>query len=124
MSLVELHARLGNTALLFTLVVSLWAFFNYFRRQGLSPSYWGTLVIGELLLLAQTLVGLVLYFEGGRPPRWVHYLYGALIVLIWPGVFASTQGRDTRHEALLYGVASLFLWGLVMRAITTGSPGQ
>ncbi|MFQ5854251.1 MAG: hypothetical protein ACE5LU_01205 [Anaerolineae bacterium] len=122
MSLVELHAGLANTARLFALVVGLWALLNYVRRQGISPSYWGTLVIGELVLVAQALIGVVMYFQGGRPPGIVHFLYGVLVLLIWPGVYAYTQGRDTRREALIYGLASLFLFGLAWRAINTGSP--
>lgn len=122
MSLVELHARLANTVVLFTLVVGVWALANYVRRQGLSPSYWGTLVIGELLLVAQAVIGAVMYLQGGRPFRTIHFLYGVLVLLIWPGVYAYTEGRDTRREALIYGLASLFLFGLSLRAIGTGSP--
>lgn len=122
MPLAEIHARLGNTIMLFTLVVGLWALFNYVRRQGLPPSYWGTLVIGELLLATQALVGGVMYFQGGRPPRIIHFLYGVLVLLIWPGAYVYTEGRDTRREALIYGLASLFLFGLALRAIDTGSP--
>ncbi|MFQ5595453.1 MAG: hypothetical protein ACE5HA_15000 [Anaerolineae bacterium] len=119
MSLVEVHARLANTAVLFALVVGLWALLNYVRRQGLSPGYWGTLVIGELLLVAQAVVGVVMYFQGGRPPRIIHFLYGVLVLLVWPGVYAYTEGRDTRREALIYGLASLFLCGLALRSIST-----
>ncbi len=122
MSLVEIHGRLANTAVLFTLVVGLWALFSYVRRQGISPSYWGTLVIGELLLVVQGLIGAVMFIQGGRPPRIIHFLYGVLVLLIWPGVYAYTEGRDTRREALIYGLASLFLFGLTLRAIGTGSP--
>ncbi len=121
MSLVEVHARLANTAVLFTLVVGLWALFNYVRRQGLAPGYWGTLVIGELLLAAQGLIGVAMYFQGGRPARIIHFLYGVLVLLVWPGVYAYTEGRDTRREALIYGLASLFLAGLALRSIGTGS---
>lgn len=122
MPLVAIHARLANTAVLFALVVGLWALWNYLRRQGLSPSYWGTLVIGELLLAAQAVIGVLMYFQGGRPPRIVHYLYGVLVLMVWPGVYAYTEGRDTRREALIYGVASLFLFGLTLRASGTGAP--
>lgn len=122
MSLVGIHGRLANTAVLFTLVVGLWALFNYIRRQGLSSSYWGTLVIGELLLAAQGLVGVVMFAAGGRPPRLIHFLYGVLVLLVWPGVYVYTEGRGTRREALIYGLASLFLCGLALRSIGTGSP--
>lgn len=122
MSLIELHARFANTVVLFTFVVSLWALFNYVRGKGISFSYWGTLVIGEILLVVQALLGVAMFLQGGRPPRIIHFLYGVLVLLVWPGVFAYTQGRDTRREALIYGLASLFLFGLVLRAISTGSP--
>ena len=120
MLLVQIHAGLANTVRLFTLVVGVWALFNYLRGQGLSPSYWGTLIIGEIVLLAQAVVGGVLYLQGGRPPRIIHFLYGVLVLMVWPGIFAFTEGRDTRREALYYGIASLFLFGLAWRAISTG----
>lgn len=122
MPLVEIHARLANSVVLFLVVVGLWALVNYARRQGLSSSYWGTLVIGELLLAGQAVVGAVLYAQGGRPPRLVHYLYGVFILLVWPGIFAFTQGRSGRREALIYGVASLFMVGVAIRSISTGTP--
>lgn len=122
MPLIEIHARLANSVVLFLLVVGLWALFNYVRRQGLSSSYWGTLVIGEILLAVQAVVGAVLYAQGGRPPRLVHYLYGVFILLVWPGIYAFTQGRSTRREALIYGLTSLFMVGLAIRSIGTGGP--
>lgn len=121
MSLAIIHGRLANTAVLFTLAVGLWALFKYISRQGLSSSYWGTLVIGELLLAAQGLIGVVMYFQGDRPARLIHFLYGVLVLLVWPGVYAYTEGRNTRREALIYGLASLFLAGLALRSIGTGS---
>lgn len=123
MTLVEIHNRLANTALLFTLIVALWALFNYVRREGLSPSYWGTLVVGEGLLVAQGLIGLVMVLQGLRPPRLVHVLYGITVLLVWPGVYTYTRGQATRREALVYGVATLFLVGLLLRSISTGSSG-
>lgn len=120
MLLINLHDRLANTALLFVLIVALWALFNYVRGQGISPSYWGTLIIGEGLLLIQGLIGLAMFLQGARPPRLIHILYGIVVLLVWPGVYTYTQGRATRREALLYGVATLFMFGLLLRAIGTG----
>lgn len=120
MSMVQVHAGLANTARLFTLAVGLWALINYVRGRGLTSSYWGALVVGELVLVGQALVGGVLYLQGGRPARSLHLLYGLLVLLVWPGLFAYTEGRDTRREALFYGLASLFLFGLALRAIMTG----
>lgn len=129
-SLVQIHAGLADTVRLFTLVVGVWALFNYVRGEGLLPSYWGALVIGELVLAAQAILGAILYVQGGRPPENIrfleprlevpfHFLYGVLVLLVWPGVFAFTEGRDGRREALYYGIAGLFLFGLTLRAIST-----
>lgn len=118
--LINLHDRLANTALLFVFIVALWALFNYLRGRGISPSYWGTLVIGEGLLLLQGLIGLAMFLQGARPPRLIHVLYGIVVLLVWPGVYTYTQGQATRREALIYGVAALFMCGLLLRAITTG----
>ena len=120
MLLINLHDRLANTAFLFVLIVALWALFNFVRGQGISPSYWGTLIIGEGLLLIQGLIGLAMFLQGARPPRLIHILYGIVVLLVWPGVYTYTQGRATRREALLYGVATLFMFGLLLRAIGTG----
>ncbi len=120
MSLVQIHAGLADTVRLFTFVVGVWALVNYARGKGLAPSFWGALVIGEIVLALQALLGATLYIQGGRPPRIIHYLYGLLVLLVWPGVFAFTEGRSTRQEALYYGLASLFLFGLALRAISTG----
>ena len=64
MTLSEIHARLGNTTLFFVVIVGAWSLLRYFRRQDLDSSFWGTLVIGELLVLAQTLLGVYLYVIG------------------------------------------------------------
>lgn len=120
MTLAQIHTGLANTVRLFTLVVTAWALVNYARGQGLSASYWGTLVIGELVLVAQAVLGAVMYFRGGRPAEILHFLYGILVLFVWPGVFAFTEGRSTRREALFYGVASLILFLLAWRAVATG----
>ena len=119
MSLTEFHARLGNTALLFILVCGLWGIMGYLRRQPISSSYAGTLVIGEGLLLVQAAIGVLLLLGGGRPERGVHILYGVLTGLCLPGTFVYTQGRQSRAESLIYGLVGLFIFALALRARIT-----
>jgi len=47
MSLVEIHSRLGNTALFYSIALALWGLWRYYRRQGVESSYWGALVIAN-----------------------------------------------------------------------------
>ena len=121
MSLVEVHARLGNTALYYMIIMALWGVWRFVRKQGLDSSYWGALVIGEILIVAQGLLGGYLWLSGLRPARGIHLLYGIISVLVIPGVYAYTQGEQKRRAMIIYGIALLVLVGLILRAIMTAT---
>lgn len=120
MSLSEIHNRLADTALFYMLAVSLWAFYRFFRRQGVNPSFWGALAIAEILIVAQLFIGIYLWTQGLRPPRSIHVLYGALIPAMIPGAYFYTKGRMERPESLVYGTTTIITVGLLFRAIFTG----
>jgi len=121
MTLVEIHGRLGNTALFFTIIMSLWGLWRFFRRQGVDSNYWGALAIAEVLYLAQAGLGAFLFFSGvgDLAGRTIHILYGVVSILVIPGVFMYTRGDAQRRAMLIYGVGLLFLIGVILRAITT-----
>ena len=52
-----LHQRLAITAVLFAFALGAWATWDFVRGRGVSPSYWGALVIGEILMVAQGVLG-------------------------------------------------------------------
>jgi phosphatidylglycerophosphate synthase len=119
--LTVLHARLLVTIMLFFGALSIWGFFSYLRGQGISGSYKGALAIGELLMLAQFIIGLLLLIGGLQPYRpSIHILYGVVAIIMLPGTFAYTRGRDDRWEQLIYVAVCLFLCGIALRAATTG----
>jgi phosphatidylglycerophosphate synthase len=124
-TLILFHARLLITILLFFGALTLWGFFSYLRGQAISGSYRGALAIGELLMLAQFVLGLILLIGGRHPAREaIHILYGLVAILTLPGTFAYTRGRDSRYEQLIYAIACLFLCGIALRALETGQvPG-
>ena len=77
MSLIEIHSRLGNTALFYTIVMAAWGLWRYIRKQNVDSSYWGALVIAEVLYLAQGGLGAYLFLSGiGVLQRSIHILYG------------------------------------------------
>jgi hypothetical protein len=118
-----LHQRLAVTAILFTLVMALWAFVAAARGRGLDGNYMGAIVIGELVLILQSALGALLLLGGhanGLDRPWLHILYGLLAVLIWPFLFTYTRRQSDRRESILFAAGSLFLWGLAMRAAETG----
>ena len=120
MTLLQIHNSLANACVIFSLVVGAYGFWRYFRRQGVGADYWGMLATGELLYLAQGMVGVALFLTGLRPARTaVHILYGVLLVIVLPGAYAYTRGRDGRREALTYALIGLFLAGVGLRAMIT-----
>lgn len=119
-----LHARLVVTILLFFGALAIWGFVNYLRGEGITGSYKGALAIGELLVIAEFILGIILFISGARPFRpSIHILYGIVAIITVPGTFAYTRGRDGRWEQLIYVTVCLFLCGIALRAITTGRAG-
>lgn len=116
-----LHARLLFTILLFFGALTLWAFVSYLRGQPISGNFFGSLAIGELLMVAQFILGVILLIGGRQPFREaIHILYGIVAVMMVPGAFAYTRGRDSRFEYLIYAAVCLFLCGIALRALETG----
>ncbi|HLD93177.1 MAG TPA: hypothetical protein VI703_03150 [Anaerolineales bacterium] len=115
-----IHGRLATAALYYFLIVALWGYFRFFRKQGIDSSYWGMLAIGEILVLAQALLGVFLWVSGHQPARgWLHVLYGSLIPAMIPLAYFYTRGRTDRRDILVYGTVTLITAGLVLRAIYT-----
>jgi hypothetical protein len=122
MTLAQIHGGLANACLLFSLIIAGFAFWGYQRRSGVDSNLWGILVIGEVLYVAQSLLGLVLYLTTKVLPegwRWVHILYGVVLVISLPGAFAYSRGKDDRRAALAYALVGLFLAGVSLRAAMT-----
>lgn len=123
MSLAEVHARLGNTALFFSIAMAAWGLWRFFRRQGPDSNYWGAMVIAEVLYLVQAGLGVFVFFSGAgelsRPA--IHILYGVVSLLVVPGVFLYSRGDEQRQTSLIYALAFLFLVGIVLRSTATGS---
>jgi hypothetical protein len=119
MALADIHARLGNTALYYIIAMALWGLWRYFRKQGMDGSYWGALVIGEVLIILQGALGAYMWFAGLRPGRTIHILYGVVSVMVIPGIYSYTKGGQDRRAILIYAISLLILVGLVLRAITT-----
>jgi len=123
MSLSDVHGRLANTALFFMIFMALCGLWRLLRKQGLSSNYWGALVIGEILVIVQGLLGGYLWLIGLRPDRSIHILYGVVAALVIPAIYAFTKGGQERREMLIYAVALLFMVGILIRAMGTAMGG-
>jgi hypothetical protein len=120
MALAEIHGRLANTAMIYCIIMAIWGLIRFFRGHGVSGGYFGAVVIAEVLLAIQGLLGLILWFGVATVlPGWVHWLYGIVLLLGAPLVYAYTKGRQDRPEMLLYAVAFVIMIALVLRAMVT-----
>jgi heme A synthase len=118
--LVFIHGRVAISAVLFALVLGTWAAWDFMRGRDMSPSYWGALIIGEVLMIGQGVIGLLLVLGGNLPVDLLHFLYGVLVALSWPAVYIYTNARTGRSQVGLYALVSFFIFGLAVRAIMTG----
>lgn len=126
MQIDQFHARLGNSALLFMVVAGVWGLWRWRRHQSVNSSYRGLLLVGEILLVVQALVGVYMWLFMNRDAVLVrptmHILYGILTVIALPAAFSFASGKiDGEREQALYAFLCLFLAGLVWRAQTTST---
>ena len=107
--------------MLFMGAVGIWGLFTFIRGGILSGSITGALAIGQGLVVVQGLMGAILYFDGHRSPMFVHYLYGATAIVILPFVWSYARERHPRQALFFYSLVALFIAGLAIRGMTTGS---
>jgi hypothetical protein len=121
MWVVEIHGRLANTALLYTIAMILYTLWRYFRKQGPDSNYWGALAIAEVVYVIQGILGMVIWLTGlGELERlFVHALYGIISVLVVPGMFLYSRGRENRRLMLIFALALLFQMGIILRGMGT-----
>lgn len=124
-TVISIHATLSKTIWMFFLILGLWGLFNAVRKQGVSGSYLGAMVIGEVLYVVQAVLGVILWAGGflpalGRPT--MHVLYGAFALVFMPFVyFVWLKGDDSVQAQWVLGFTTLFLFGVALRAIAVGA---
>ena len=115
-----LHQTLANTIWMFYLFLGIWGVFRALRKQPVSGSYLGAVAVIQIVVIVQALMGGALYLSGLRPGReLIHYLYGAFSIVFLPGLFAYLKGDDSNTAQWLFGLASLFMYGVIRRVIET-----
>ncbi len=123
MFLQDLHCRVALATLFFAFSLGAWGAGAFVLRRGVSGNYLGALVIGEILVLAQAVLGMALVFGGKFPTDALHFLYGVTIAISWPGAYTYTHGETGRREMGIYALVSFFVFGLAVRALMTGAVG-
>jgi hypothetical protein len=116
-----MHDRLSVTVMLFMAAAGLWGLFLYLRGNAMTGSFAGALVIGEALVIVQVLAGVLLFAQGARPPAASHYLYGITAILVLPFAWSFFRDRSQRQALMIYSLLALFIFGLAVRGMITGT---
>lgn len=117
-----IHKLLANTVWLYLFIVGLWGLFRAIRGQGLDGNYLGSVAIGQVLIYVQAVLGAFVFMGGNRPTDgFMHWLYGAFSLFFLPFVyFVWLQGDDSNRGQWVMGFATLFMFGIALRSMTTG----
>lgn len=109
------------TMLLFMGAVGLWGMWSFLRGGVMEGSLSGALIIGQVLIGIQGALGMVLFTNHERPADSVHILYGIAAFVTMPFVWSYVRERHPRQGLFFYSLAALFIMGLAIRGIATGS---
>ena len=121
MSLIFIHNRLSLSILLYVIILFCWGFWGYIRKNDVQSSYWGAIIVAEILILGQGALGTILYFMGLQPERGgMHVLYGVVGALGIPAILIITKGRNDRQTLLAYAAVLFLIFVIFIRSIVTG----
>lgn len=122
MSLLEIHAGVARAATTFMIILAIWALLLRFRSRPLDGNWFGAAMVGELLLVAQFLIGWLLYFQtggAGLPRAYLHILYGVVTLLVLPvGYSYFSRIDDDNVKTVAMAFICFFLWGVILRTST------
>ncbi len=120
-TLFFIHERVGNAAPLFMGLLGALSLINYIRGLGLDGNVIGVIVVGELMMIVQVALGLILWIAGPFQAHIIHFLYGSLTILTFPAMWFYTRGEMDRRASLIWALVGLFMMGLALRAIGTSA---
>lgn len=116
--ILQLHATLAQTVMLFFFILGVWGLIEYARGGELGGSIGGAFVIGQVVVTFQVLLGVALLTDGFRAPS-VHYLYGISAIISLPFAWSYLRERHPRQGLLIYALVALWIFGLAIRGMIT-----
>ena len=107
-------------------ISGIWGLVLFFTKKTFNRPWRTTLIITAIIAALQALLGIILVLLGQRPGTgtglyYLHYVYGAIVVLAIPvAVTYATGTKNQRRDILIFSIASLILVAAALRALTTG----
>ena len=118
----KVHAGIGFAIVAGWAAVWVWGIVAAIVRREPNPWFWRLLGLLQGLLGLQLVAGVILLSVGDRADSFLHYLYGVAfpaIVLVVAHVLG--RGMDDESDTWkVFAVAGFIVFGLTLRALTTG----
>ncbi len=113
----DVHVVLGWTLIFANGLVGLWALAAHFDPRLRRPAGWIAVGIAEVIVLAQVVLGVAYQTRDDVEPAEFHQLYG-FAAFASVGIIYAYRNEMRERPHLLYGLGSLWLMGLGIRALT------
>jgi hypothetical protein len=116
------HKAIGFIIVGLAAILPLWGLVALIVKREPNRWFWHILAVLQVFLVLQLVAGIVLLATGHDLPSLLHFLYGA----VFPGivlVVAHVIGRGLENEEdtwKVFAIAGFILFGLTLRALTTG----
>ncbi len=122
MTLFEVHQAWAWVVVVSNGVLGVWSTAAHRFARLRSRALWWCILLAELAIVVQVVLGAaVMGVEHRRAPGF-HLFYG-FVALASIGIIYSYREQMRRQKYLLYGLGSLFLMGLCIRAMILTTPG-
>jgi heme A synthase len=124
--LVNLHFYNMILVLATGTIAGIWGLILFFQKKPMNRPWRISLIIVAIVGTLQALLGISLVLLGDRPGTgtglyYLHYVYGAIVVLAIPVALTyATSGKNPRRDVLIYSIAALIIVAAGLRALTTG----
>jgi heme A synthase len=107
-------------------VSGIWGLILFFMKKPINRPWRIALIFTAIVAALQALLGIILVLLGQKPGTgtglyYLHYVYGAIVVLAIPvAITYATGGKNERRDTLIFSIAALILVAAALRALTTG----
>jgi len=107
-------------------VTSVWGFILFFMKKPINRPWRISLTVTAVIAALQAVLGITLVLLGQKPGTgtglyYLHYVYGAIVVLAIPiAITYATGGKNQRRDLLIFSIAALILVAAAIRALMTG----
>jgi hypothetical protein len=116
------HKAIGFAIVGLAATLPLWGLVAVISKREPNRWFWQVLAVLQVVLVLQLIAGATLLATGHHLPSTLHLLYGSVfpaIVLVVAHVIG--RGLDNEEDTWkVFSIAGFFLFGLTLRALTTG----